>query len=456
MAGISVSGVGSGLDLASLLNQLIAAERAAPTARYDRAESRAEAQLSALGLVKSALAELRTATTALQALGAFSERSAASANEDLFTASADATALPNAYDVEVQALAAAHKLASGAFASGETVVGDGTLTIEVGAAAFSVVIDGANHTLAGIRDAINGAADNAGVRASILVADDGAHLVLSSTLTGTDHALRVTRAGGDGGLDALVYDPGVLENLAVKQAAADAVVVVDGFTHTSGSNAVTGVIGGVTLQLAQAEPGTTAALTVARDTEAVTTAVQTFVTAYNKVVQALASVTDYNAETRTAAPMAGDTLPRSLSAQLRGLLGDTVAGLSGELDALSDAGVTTNTDGTLKIDDAAFAAALAADFDGIEALFTSTHGYATKLDGILDGFLDSTGFIKARETTLTARLDRIADDREALQRRLDALEARLRAQFSALDALVAQMRSTGDFLTQQFAGLKGG
>jgi flagellar hook-associated protein 2 len=451
MAGISLTGVGSGLDLAGLLDQLVAAERAAPSLRYDRAQGRAQTQLSALGSLKSALAELRTATDALEALGAFSRRTAVSSDATLFTATADSTALPSAYQVEVQSLAAAHKLASGAFASAGAVVGDGTLTLETGGASFSVVL-AAGSTLAQVRDAINGAADNAGVRASIVTADDGAHLVLTAASGGTANALRVTRSGGDGGLDALVYDPGVLENLAVKQAAADAVVVVDGFTHTGSGNAVAGVIGGVTLQLARAAPGAPATLTVGNDAAAVKAALETFVTAYNKVVSTVRAVTHYNPDTRAAAPLAGDALPRGLSATLRGLLGGAVAGLPDALNALSDIGVTTARDGSLSIDATRFDAALAADFAGVQALFTSGGGLATRLDAALGGYLGASGAIAARQTTLNAELDRIADGRERLERRLEAMETRLRTQFAALDALVAQMNSTSQFLGQQIAG----
>jgi flagellar hook-associated protein 2 len=453
VAGISFSGVGSGLDLASLLNQLIAAERSAPAARFDRAQGRAQTQLSALGTLKSALAELRTANDALKSIGSFQRRTATSGDESLFTALAEGAASPGAWSVEVQSLAKAHKLASGAFASASAVVGTGTLTLAVGAGSFSVNIDSGNNTLAGIRDAINAAADNAGVRAGIITADDGAHLVLTSTGAGSAHALTVTRSGGDGGLDALVYQPGVLESLLEKQPADDAVVVVDGFTHTGSSNAVTGIIPGVTLNLVAAEPGTTTALTIGHDREAVKAAVTGFVAAYNKVVQAVRTATRYDAATRTAAPLAGDALPRSLTARLREVLGGQVSGLSGALDTLVELGVKSSTEGTLVVDETQLSAALDADYDSVKALFTGAGGFATVLDSLIDEYLDAGGLFKSRETTLTGRLDRIADQREALERRLDAMEARLRAQFTALDGLIAQMNSTSQFLSQQIAGM---
>lgn len=453
MASVSVSGVGSGLDLASLLTQLIDAEKKAPTARLNATENAAKTQLSALGTIKSALAELRTSVDSLKTLGAFARHTATSEDADLFTAAADDTAIPNRYDVEVQALARAAKLASAGFATPATVVGTGTLTIGVGANAFSLTIGATNNTLAGIRDAINGAAGNTGVRASIITANDGAHLVLTAQQTGTDHALTVTRSGGDGGLDALVYNPGVLENLTVKQAAADATVVVDGFTHTSHSNTVTGVINGVTLTLKGAELGTTRTLTVAADTGAVKTAVQAFVASYNKLVTTVAAATKYNPATQVAAPLAGDSLPRSISAQLRTLLGSVVAGQPDALDALSDIGLTTATDGQLTLDEGKLAAALDGNFDTVRALFGGASGYATRMATLLTGFTGAGGIVADREHSLDQKLTRIGDQREELQRRLDAMETRLRAQFTALDQLVSKMNSASAYLTQQLASL---
>ena len=456
MAGVSVSGVGSGIDLAALLNKLIDAEKSGPTQLLDARQSTAQASLSTLGTIKSALADLQAAVKNLKVLGAFAKHSATSADPTLFTAAADQTALPNTYNVEVQSLAQAAKLASGAFASTSTVVGTGTLTLSVGGSAFSITVDSSNNTLAGIRDAINAATGNTGVQASILTANDGAHLVLTGTQTGTDHAITVTQSGGDGGLAALVYDPGVTQNLTVQQAAADATVVIDGFTYTSHGNSITGAIGGVTLSLVGAAPGTTKTLTIAGDTGAVKQALQDFVAAYNKVVTVIGAATNYNPDTKVAAPLAGDALPREVAGRLRSLLGSAVSGLADSLNALSDIGITTGTDGTLSIDGAKLDASLSGSFAGVAALFTSSNGLATSLDTQLDTFLGTGGLVANREDALNARLASIADDRQALQRRLDSMEARLRLQFSALDALVAQMNSTSSFLTQQLAGLSGG
>lgn len=453
MAGVSVSGVGSGLDLASLLKQLIAAEKQAPTARFDADQAATRTKLSSIGSLKGAVAGLKDATAPLKALGAFSRNTAISADPELFTASADSSAVAGHYEIEVKSLANAAKLASGPIATSATPVGTGTLTISVGAMSMSLTIAAPNNSLAAIRDAINGASSNPGVRASIITADDGAHLVLTGQETGTDHAITVTRSGGDGGLDQLVYNPGVLENLTVKQAATDASVVVDGFEYTSHSNQVTGPIGGVTISLKGAEVGTKKDLEVARDVEAVKTALKDFVTAYNKLVTTVTSVTAYNASTHTAAPLSGDALPRSMSQQIRSLLGKAIEDAPDAFDALSDIGFTTGTDGQLKLDETALTKALDENYTAVQAMFAGDDGFATGLDEVLASYAGSAGIVASREASLNAHLDRIADQREALARRLDAMETRLRSQFAALDSLVSKMNSTGSYLTQQLANL---
>jgi len=453
MPTISSAGIGSGLDIASLVQQLLAAERQPVERRLAREESRANAELSALGTLRSALSGLRDALAALRGTASFAKRSAISADANLFAATAAAGAAPGAYEVEVRALATAHKLASGAFPGGaSTLVGSGTLTIGTGAQAFSVSFPAAS-SLTAIRDAINGSADNPGVTASIVNAVDGAHLVLSADETGAAHALRVTRSGGDGGLDALVYDPGALESLVEATPADDAEVRIDGLVFTSASNTISGAVDGLTLRLARAEIGTKAMLHVGHDHGAVTDAVNAFVSAYNSFIAESTKVTRYDPASKTAAALFGDAAVRGIGGTLRALLGDQITGLPEAFDALSDLGITTSLDGTLTVDAERLDAALATDHDAVAALLGGAGGFAPQLAARLDDYLAADGQIRAREDGAQARLEDLAGRRDALARRLESREAQLMAQFTALDSLVAQMQSTSSFLTQQLASL---
>src|SRR5690606_34235783 len=141
---------------------------------------------------RDALAPLRTTT-------AFAVRTATSANEDVFTASATGAIAPGTYDVEVVSLATAQRLASAAFATGGgAYVGSGTLTIAVGGNAFSIDVPADGGTLADIRNAINGATGNTGVTASIINEVGGSRLVLTARQTGTAATIGATQSGGAG------------------------------------------------------------------------------------------------------------------------------------------------------------------------------------------------------------------------------------------------------------------
>ena len=218
MSTITALGVGSGLDIADIVRQLVAAERSPVQTRLDSQEKTLEAKLSAFGTLKSALAQFQTGLGELSEVGAFLARTASSGSEEVFTASAGTSAAPGTFDLVVQQLAQSHSLVSEGYESASAGVGTGTLTISVGGNSFSVAVDAAHGTLAGVRDAINGASDNSGVVASVIRVDGAsggtvAKLVLTSTVTGTEGSLTVAvddAAGVDGdtsGLSALAYLP---------------------------------------------------------------------------------------------------------------------------------------------------------------------------------------------------------------------------------------------------------
>jgi flagellar hook-associated protein 2 len=454
MATITSAGLGSGLDIESLITQLVSAEKTPETRRLDLAEARVQAEVSALGNFKSVLSSLQSAVAALQSGGAVTKLSATSANKDLFTASASSTATPGTYSVEVLSIAVAQKLKSTGFdTTAAAAVGTGTLTLAVGAESFSINLTSGSNSLAAIRDAINNAADNKGVVASIVTGDDGAHLVLTSTKTGTANELKITQSGGDGGLASLVYDPGVLENLAELQPAANAQVVIDGVTYTGSSNAINDAISGVSLNLLDAEIGTAVTLTVARDTKSATDAINAFVKAYNTTVTTISSLTRYDPATKTAGALIGDPTVVGLTNRMRQILGSQVAGVPGGLSTLAELGITTNVDGTFKVDDGKLASAISKDPSAVATLFTSSGGFGTKLGAAFKPYLEAEGLIKNETDTAQKALDDIEDRRDALARRLSSLEKTYRAQFTALDTLVAQLQSTSNFLTQQLANL---
>lgn len=451
---ISAAGIGSGLDLEGLIQQLLAAEGQPARLRLNQREAKLQTRLSAFGQFRSALEQLRTSLASLKDPARFTVRTATAANQDLLSATATADAAPGVHDIEITRLATSHKLASTPVASPGTTVGSGTLTIAVGGSAFSVVIDSAAPTLADIRNAINAAPDNTGVTATFITANDGVRLVLTARATGFANTLSVTQSGGDGGLAALAYDPGNgIANLTELEAATDAQVIIDGFTHDSADNQIADAVTGLTLQLLAAAPGSPTTLTVGDDSEASSSLVTDFVTAYNAVIKTLKDLTNYNAATKVAGPLLGDpTLRGFLSALRNEVVGPVATG--GEFRALFEIGLTTGVDGTLTVDSGRLGEAMADGYSAVAALFGATDaGVARRLDALLAGFLEDEGIIDARTDGIQSGIEDLAGAREALDRRLEQVEQRLRNQFTALDTLVARFRSTGDFLARQLDAL---
>ena len=288
--GISSAGIGSGLDVASIVNQLVAAERSPTAARIDRTERQVNGQISALGALRSAFDGLRSAVTKVSSDDSALARKSSLPPEPNFSASAAPGAAIGKYSVEVIALATAHKVSTGAYADSETAVGTGTLTITSGETTFDIEIDAENNSLADIRDAINKATDGKGVTASRIHADDGAHLVVTATEPGIAIPLSISASGGDGGLAAMT-DAAAMSEIS---AATDALVEVNGFQRSSASNSIDDMLEGVTLTLTKAAPGTVQDFSVSSDVSPLRAAAKGLVTAYNAALDAIAKTTKYD------------------------------------------------------------------------------------------------------------------------------------------------------------------
>jgi flagellar hook-associated protein 2 len=454
MAGIQASGVGSGLDINSLVSQLVSAESASRSGPILRRETAATTKISALGTLKGALSAFKGALTPLRNLDVFSMRKATSSDTTRFTATASSKAAAGSYDVEVISLASAHRLASAPHLTGaSTAIGYGSLEITVGDDSFDVEIAQDANTLEDIRDAINNASDNTGVQATLLTGTEGTRLILTSRKTGEDHAIKVAASGGDGGLAALSYDPDGVMNLEEKELAQDASLKISGFPVESSTNVVDDAIEGVTINLLKAEAGKEFTLDVSFDSASVTTRIQTFVTEYNNMQAQLTRLGNYDAATKTAGPLLGDSLLRSVQQDMRNGLTNPVAGLSGDYTALASVGITTTASGTLELDTAKLSKALGDDPDAVAHLFGADDGVAARLFAQVDARLQSGSDLDSRNTTLKRQMDDIGRQKEALALRMEQVEARYRKQFTALDSLLSQLQSTSSYLAQQLASM---
>ena len=140
MATLTSTGLGSGLDIQSIVEQLVAAERAPQANRLTKRESTANEELSALGKFKSALAGFRDSLAKLTDAATFQGRTVTVGDDKVLTATADSTSLPGTYSVEVTNLASAQRLRSSAFADATSPVGTGNLAITVNGQTANILI----------------------------------------------------------------------------------------------------------------------------------------------------------------------------------------------------------------------------------------------------------------------------------------------------------------------------
>ncbi|WP_101927728.1 MULTISPECIES: flagellar filament capping protein FliD [Luteimonas] len=452
-------GIGSGLDISSIVNQLVAADRAPQNARLNTLESATKFKLSGIGTVKSAFDALKTSLDSLQKVDALGARTVSSTMLSLAsgatgTGTTDAVLTPTAgrntpvgsYQVEVESLATAHKLL-GAGTEVGTKFAAGTLRVAIGEDTVDVAIK-ADATLADVRSAINDAAGKFGVQAALLTSDQGQHLSLGSAKTGAANAISIEVVDGGAGLQTLVA------GLSEQSPASDARVTIDGLVTTSASNTITDAVPGLSLVLKQAG---TSRVDVGTDPAGSRAAVDGFVKAYNAALKAIGTATTYNAETQTPSSLTGDAQMRGAASQLRNVMNDLLGGLAEQgLDAKT-LGLQTqgfpNPDGTLVLDATKFNEAMAANSSKVIAAFTGENGLAAKLNTVVKGYVGTDGAFTLRDKGLNDQLKDVARQREALDVRMEAAAKRYQTQFVALDSLMAQMTSTSSALSQQLATL---
>jgi flagellar hook-associated protein 2 len=446
---ITAAGTGSGIDIEGLISQLVAAEAEPTNARFNRREADLQAELSAFGTLKSALSSFQTSVASLESGDTFQVYTAASSNEDLFTATSANGAVGGSYDIEITQLAQSEQARSGFFTDSTEVMGTGTLDITLGADSFQVTIDGTNNTLENIRDAINAASDNPGITASLINVDAGTQLILTSDTVGATNTINVVAV--DDALDGFDLTRLDSANLTTSKMATDAIIEVDGQVVTRDSNSFSDVITGVTLNLAQAAPGTVETLTIALDSSAITGSIESFVNEYNTLIGVMKGLSNFDESTNVSGALNGNAVVRGIQSSLRDTLFAGVSG--GAFSNLTELGITLDDTGSLVIDNATLTEKLSTQLSDVESFFTATGGLAQAFSTAIEGYEQDDGIIEGRQDSLESRIDNIDDDRDTLARRMVALEARLRAQFTAMDILVAQLRSTSNFLTSQLASL---
>jgi flagellar hook-associated protein 2 len=278
-------------------------------------------------------------------------------------------------------------------------------------------------------------------------------LVISSTNPGTANLFKISASGNAGDLS---YDPETQSGgMALSQPAADAKLNVNGVDIVSSSNTLSGTIQGLSLNLLKTTD-TAVQVGVAQDTTTVKASIQGFVDAYNGLASMLATQTKYDAATKTAGKLQGDSTAVSLQRQLRNAL-SSVTGASNVFSTVNDIGLTTQSDGTLKVNDTKLSTALTnlgevkKMFSGASTTDSTLNGVATRLRMFGDAVLGTDGALTTRTTGLNSSLTVNQKQQDAITARLALTEARLRAQYTSLDTQMSKMTALNTYITNQVA-----
>lgn len=443
MPSITSSGIGSGLDVAGLVNQLVSAERAPVAQRLSRLESQTRVEISAYGQLRSALSGLQSALSG-DSSGVAEGRSLNLSQETYLGAEVASGAALGSYSIVVERLASSGRSVLQTPTDPAAAIGTGSFTLQLGSDSFQLDFTDPATDLADVRDAINNATDNPGIRASLIQVDGGSVLSLSSDRIGVDSALSF---GGSGDFSAFAAD------ISPTQPGEDAQIRIDGMLRTASSNSISDAIEGVTLNLLQADIGQSTTLTVARDDSPLTEALEGFVTAWNAFASRADTLGEYNPVTGNGGPLNGNALLRGIETRLRAVVGQG-AGPDGNLLG-AEFGLSFDNSGKLELDSTRLNTALTDRRADVAAWWSGEDGLVAKLDTALEGLLDEDASLRSREIALEAQLDRIADREEKLDIRMERVEARYLKQFTALDVALAQLQSTSSYLASQLGSLLG-
>ncbi|RVT46990.1 flagellar cap protein [Rheinheimera sediminis] len=475
-------GAASGLDLESLVTQLVTVERNSKVSRLDTTKKDLDSSLSGFGKLKSALTKFKDTVTALGDDKLRARTTSIKQPTDTKTyleAKSSSTAAPGNFDIKVKSLATGSRIesANNAYSSASAVVSTtaGKLNFEADGKSFEVAVT-AGMTLDQLRKAVNSADGNFGVSANIINAGDGigTKLVLTSSITGQGNELKITNDNAE--LDSVSTqafgstdeESGGL-NVAIQ--AANAEVVIDGISVFSKNNTFTNAIQDTELTVLAVTPdANNATLSIETDKKAAEDKIKAFMDAYNGLLNEVNSLTknrtigdDGKTVVAEGGALSSDPMVRSIMSQVTRTLGSAFSSGGDDLSNLYALGITFNDQGRMEISSARsfgadsgrerFDNALENNYDKIADLFGAEGGITASLDKVISQFTDRDGLLVNKETSLKDQLKKNSKDREAFERYIVSYEETLRQRYGALDSTLGQLQSTSSYLVQQLANL---
>ncbi|MDS4013411.1 MAG: flagellar filament capping protein FliD [Candidatus Accumulibacter sp.] len=441
MAAFSSLGVGAGMDLNTVLSKLMTAERQ-PLVALEAKLASTNAKISTFGRLKSRLDALASASTKLSSPLNLNAVTATSSDTAVATASAAFNATPGTYAVQVTQLATAQKSFSTAYGNA-TVFGPGSLEFTVNGVVKTVNLTGQpSYTLQDIRAKITEA--NIGVSATVVSGSGGDRLVLTGTTTGSSGAFTLAAGAGS---DASLVGLAALDNITVglaRSTAQDAAFSIDGIPATASSNTATTTVAGLTINLQQVGNTT---LTVQTDSTKIKDAVQAFVDAFNGINSLVKENSAYDASTKKAQPLNGETTVRTLQTVLNSTRTATPSALaSATFQSLSAIGVSVKQDGSLSLDASKLSSLISSNqADVVQTI----NAFGSAFAGAIADLQGTGGVIQSRIEGLNAQVKNYNDNKSILQVRIDGVEKRYRAQFVALDRMVSSLQATSSYLASQ-------
>jgi len=469
---ISSQGIGSGLDVNSIVTQLVAIEKQ-PIKTLQAKATTLQSQLTLYGTIKSQVSALKDAATTLASASSWAVQAATSSNTSAATVSVDSTAASTSFGLDITRLAQAQTTASRSIATGASLgagAGTGQLSIQLGSwgaagagpfvagAATAVTVNvNESDTYATIASAINAA--NAGVRATVLKIGNTERLSFQSTTSGSDAGFSIASNSGFAALDSLSFTS--LANgsesasgMESGQVGLNATFKINGVAVESATNTVANVVPGVTLNLAQTTSvGSPVQISVAQDKVALQKSIQAFADAYSALSKTLADSTKY-VQGGKSGVLQGDSTTVGLQSLMRKIIGSSSVGST--YTRLSEVGLEQQADGSLKLNTTKLTTAMG-DLSNLQKLFTTnnsntaTNGFGLKLRDLASGLLASDGTVSNKSTALQGAITRNGDEQDRISVRAAMVEKQLRAQYSALDAQMARMSGLSSYVTAQLA-----
>lgn len=456
-------GAGSGIDIKGLAQSLVDAEKTPKKERIDAKITQTEAKITGYSAVKYALSELKTAFAKLNDASDFSSINPSNTQPSALGISASSTAQAGSYSIEVLQTALMQRTASSDFVDRSTPLNVVSPATTGTAFSLNLVIGGVdkgdisvtNPTPAGMVSAINGA--KLGVTAQLVNTGAGYNVVLTGQ-TGAANAFNMTSKDSNG-----IAVPGVDFTTSL-QNATDARLKVNGLTVTRDSNTITDVIDGTTLDLFTTTSGA-ARIDLNRDTAAIKDNIKGLVTAYNDFEETLKVLGDRESKVEGfGGSLAGESLLQSIRSQVRAMITDTSSTPGTSIKAARNVGLSIDRNGKLTLDEAKLDSALQDNFDEVSTLFSAgtnnqsiyspaPAGLAGDAINKIEKMLLSTGMIDTQSKNATAKIAKYKEELTALEDRMEKLMNRYMAQFSVMESIVGNSKSTREGLTGTFEGM---